>query len=71
MCRPNEVFLRIELGNDAMQSSTDVATALRKVAERLEEKGYLEDEEVSSLTRGIMDLNGRTVGEWGCANGLS
>lgn len=65
MCRPNEVFLRIELGNDAMQSSADVATALRKVAERLEEKGYLEDEEVSSLTRGIMDHNGRTVGEWG------
>lgn len=65
MCRPFEVFLRIELGNDAMQTSADVATALRKVADRLEEKGYLEDEEVSSLTRGIMDLNGRTVGEWG------
>ena len=65
MSLPNEMFLRIELGNDAMRTSTDVATALRKVAERLEEKGYLEDEEMNSLNRGIMDLNGRTVGEWG------
>lgn len=65
MCLPDEMFLRIRLGNDAMSTSTDVAAALRKVASRLEEKGYLEDEEMQSLVRGIMDTNGSTVGEWG------
>ena len=65
MSLPDELFLRIALGNDAMSTSADVAAALRKVASRLEEKAYLEDKELESLTRGIMDTNGSTVGEWG------
>lgn len=59
------MFLRIALGNDAMRTSSDVANALRKVADRLEQSQYLEDEEIQSLIRGIMDRNGSTVGEWG------
>lgn len=65
MCRPEALFVRISLGNDAMNSSAHVADALRKIAKRIEETGYLEDEELESLTRGVMDTNGSTVGEWG------
>lgn len=65
MSLPDELFVRITLGNDAMRTSSDVAAALRKVASRLEENGYLEDEEIQSLVRGIMDRNDSTVGEWG------
>lgn len=51
--------LEIRLGSDAMQSGPDVAAALRKVADRIE--NGLE-------ARGkIVDLNGNTVGEYGPA----
>ena len=65
MSKPDQVFVRISLGNDAMQTSQDVALALRKIAKRIEDNGYLEDEEIESLTRGVMDQNGQSVGEWG------
>jgi len=47
--------LRIDLGNDAMTTTTDVAEALSGVQRRLrrgEKKGF------------IRDLNGNTVGKW-------
>lgn len=64
-----EFVLRIQIGNDDMEQSVHVARALRAVATRMEEKGYLEDimeEGPKSLpfTRGIKDSNGNTVGEW-------
>jgi hypothetical protein len=59
--RPAVMFdrfaLEIKLGNAAMQSGPDVADALRKVADRIE--NGLE-------ARGrIRDANGNTVGEYG------
>lgn len=52
--------LRIELGNDAMQFGPDVAAALRKAADRiengLEARGY------------VHDANGNVVGQFGPHN---
>jgi hypothetical protein len=49
--------VHIELGNDAMQGGPDVATALRNIADRIEND--LE-------ARGnIKDANGNTVGTFG------
>jgi hypothetical protein len=53
----DEFTLRIELGNDAMQSGPDVADVLRQVADRIEN-----DLEARGKIR---DLNGNTVGEYG------
>jgi hypothetical protein len=49
--------LEIELGNDSMQSGPDVAAALRKVADRIEN-----DLEARGIIR---DENGNTVGRFG------
>ena len=56
------LFVRIEMSNDAMQTSFDVAEALRSIAERFVNNDYVEfgDE----VVRGIHDENGNTVGEW-------
>lgn len=62
--RASEMYVRISLGNSAMMTSSHVADALRSIADRIDQKGYLEDE-VTSLVRGVMDSNGATVGEWG------
>lgn len=62
--------VRIEIGNSGMETSEHVVAALRGVANRLEDKGYIEDLDLLErnknlpLTRGIMDRNGNTVGEW-------
>jgi hypothetical protein len=48
--------LRIELGNEAMQTPEDVVRALRDVAERLE--GYSDFHSII-----IRDVNGNTVGK--------
>lgn len=52
--------LTIKLGNDAMQSSTDVAEALTRAA------GWIED--YAAMTPGeslsLLDQNGNHVGEW-------
>jgi hypothetical protein len=53
--------LEIDLGNEMMSDSKDVATALRQVALRIERNQYAMDEE---LVRGIMDENGNTCGSW-------
>lgn len=65
MSRPIEFFVRIEIGNDYMKTSADIAESLRAIARRLEANQYLEDTEIQSISRGIMDANGNTVGEWG------
>jgi hypothetical protein len=65
MSRTIYLFVKIDLGNSGMQTSAQVAEALRKVAKRLEDNGYLENEEIQTLSRGIMDTNGNSVGEWG------
>ena len=53
-----EFTLRIEMGNEAMQTSEDVAGVLRDVANRLD---YCMDRQSGK----ILDYNGNTVGEWG------
>jgi hypothetical protein len=65
MSKPEEVFVNISLGNDAMLTSYDVARALRKIAERLEDNQYLEQDDMEVMARGIMDDNGLTCGSWG------
>jgi sulfur carrier protein ThiS len=49
--------LQIKLGNEAMQTASDVADALRRVAERLDERGF----DAPSIVR---DANGNLVGAW-------
>ena len=54
----SEFTLRIEMGNEAMQTPEDVAESLRDVANRL---NYGAD----SRSGKIRDYNGNVVGEWG------
>ncbi len=64
--------LRIELGNAAMRSPRDVADALRRLAEKVEDLASFaeyddEDQDaaiVSGQDGGLMDLNGNSVGKW-------
>ncbi len=51
--------LTIELGNDAMQDGTDVASALRSVAKRVDGDSFTRVD-----GRKIMDANGNSVGTW-------
>ena len=61
-------FLRIEMGNDAMQSSIDIANALCSVAGSIVDNSYVEqvneEDSDSEIIRGIRDENGNTVGEF-------
>lgn len=54
---PDTFVLRIELGNDAMQTPADIAAALRKLANDLE-RGF------STRYGTLRDVNGNTVGSW-------
>ena len=62
--------LEINLENDAMSSSADLSAALKKVAKRIETSEYIEYRQRKfvncgeSITRGIVDENGNTVGNW-------
>ena len=47
--------LTIQLGNAAMETSDDVAEALRRVADKMERNGF---------DGRIVDLNGNTVGKY-------
>ena len=73
----DEFTLTIRLGNDAMQTGGDIAEALRKVADRIDARRFLQegDGPVYDVTYGvlrdtrydhnrIMDANGNAVGEW-------
>jgi hypothetical protein len=50
--------LEIELGNDAMQTGSDIASAIRRVADHVEEMGTA----VVAFKETIRDLNGNSVG---------
>lgn len=56
-------ILDIRLGNSEMQSSRDVAEALRKAADQVDEHA---DTLVGwhGMSRGILDANGNSVGVW-------
>lgn len=54
-------ILEIDLGNDAMDNSADVAKALKDISERLERAEY---DFAQYLVRGISDVNGNYVGSW-------
>ncbi len=56
-------ILEIELGNEAMKTGMDIATALERVASRFH-NNYPFAEDLPGLVRGIMDANGNTVGSW-------
>lgn len=60
--------LEMDLDNDAMNSSEELADALRRIATRIYDAKYVEqvngEEGHDDITRGIMDVNGNTVGQW-------
>lgn len=53
----DEFTLTLRLGNDAMQTPEDIATALRRLAGLLDEYGF-------DCGQSILDQNGNKVGEW-------
>ena len=55
--------LSIDLGNAAMQTPDQIADALRKVAEKLTDRGDFSGPEDGT----IRDYNGNTVGQWNVA----
>lgn len=58
--------LTIELGNDAMNSSNELAEVLRHVASRIDTQEYVETcrREGTQLSRGVLDYNGNQVGDF-------
>lgn len=53
------VSIKMELGDDAMQASYDVADALENLAKKIRSLGIATDDRIP-----IMDDNGNTVGEY-------
>lgn len=53
----DEFTLRIRLGNSEMQTGSDVASALRRAADMLEEYG-------ADAPQSLLDVNGNRVGGW-------
>lgn len=60
---PDAFTLRIELGNDAMQTAQDIAEALRDTAVRIGYGAVIGTTE----TGRIHDANGNEVGQWSIA----
>jgi hypothetical protein len=56
-----EFTLKIELGNDAMQTRADIEAALRNLGKNLR---YMCDPPEAGDSDGIMDYNGNKVGSW-------
>jgi len=56
--------LEIELGNDGMCTSSHVSAALNTVAKRIRANDYVRSVGSDEVTRGIMDVNGNSVGSW-------
>ncbi len=51
--------LTITLGNEAMQTGSDIAALLRRLASKID------NQDANQLTGGkLMDLNGNCVGKW-------
>jgi hypothetical protein len=57
----DEFTLKIQLGNDAMQTPGDVAKTLRDLADKLDTRRGATAEHASGNVR---DENGNTVGHW-------
>lgn len=57
-------FIKINMGNDSMDSSEDIALALKKVANRLE-TGLYDTHPDDEYEVTITDTNGNSVGKWG------
>lgn len=56
-----EFTLRIELGNEAMQTRQDIENALRKLGQNLP---YMSDPPEAGDDGTIHDINGNRIGEW-------
>ena len=61
-----KISININLGNDAMLSDADVSDTLGVVASRFIKNGYIGtvDTEQCDISRGIMDSNGNTIGDF-------
>lgn len=53
--------ITIRLGNDAMQTTENVAAALEKTAEKIRD---YQDPPAAGEGGRVMDVNGQSVGEW-------
>jgi hypothetical protein len=58
-----QFILKINLGNEAMMTGSDIARALRDIAEDIEDQ-----DQMSGTGNNIMDLNGNSVGKWSTTN---
>jgi hypothetical protein len=54
--------LQIEIGNDAMQTWSEIRRAVHKAVDRFAGSGF--DPETDELGNKILDDNGNTVGSW-------
>jgi hypothetical protein len=59
-----QFMLEIALGNDAMNSSQDVADALHEVGKLIEEGFHSEYPIPDGFSGSIRDVNGNKVGKW-------
>jgi len=61
-----KISININLGNDAMLSDKDIAYALEKMASRFAQNKYVEtvDAEGCDISRGVLDFNGNSVGDF-------
>ena len=59
-----QFILKINLGNDMMQSGYNVAECLKRVSKDIGEYQYLLNPEFKGTTKNIKDLDGNTVGSW-------
>lgn len=55
-----QFILKIQLGNDAMQTGCDIAGALRKTSFDIDWRGIL----LKTQDYPVRDINGNTVGSW-------
>jgi len=55
--------LKITLGNEAMQTGSDIARALRDIADDIADQ-----DQMSGTGGNIMDDNGNSVGKWSTSN---
>jgi len=60
----DQFVLRLSLGNEAMTSWQDIATALRKAADQIDAPPYDCPPRLIGRSGVIMDLNGNKVGGW-------
>ena len=57
----SQFTLSIKLGNESMQTGSDIAESLRTIADKIQDNGNMID---FSGSKRIVDLNGNVVGIW-------